>query len=81
MKHKRNYKTNLGKHIFKKQDKENKIKTRKEKGIKNEYLKAKKKALSLDFLSFPSVKSITVNKHVIRNFKLKGLGLGNVPIR
>ena len=45
MKHKRNYKTNLGKHIFKKQDKENKIKTRKEKGIKNEYLKAKKKKL------------------------------------
>ena len=45
MKHKRNYKTNLGKHIFKKQDKENKIKTRKEKRIKNEYLKAKKKKL------------------------------------
>ena len=44
-KHKGNYKTNLGKHINTKQDKENKIKTKKkdrnEKGSKNEYLKAK----------------------------------------
>ena len=44
-------------------------------------LKQKKKAPRLDFWSFPSVKSITVNKHMIRNFKLKGLGLGKVPIR
>ena len=72
-KHKGNYKTNLGKHINKKQDKENKIKTKKEKGSKNEYLKAKK-APRLDFYPFPSVNSITINKHMIRNFKLKGLG-------
>ena len=41
----------------------------------------KQKAPRLDFLLFPLVKSITVNKHMIRNFKLKGLGLEKVPIR
>ena len=43
--HKKNYKNNLSKHINTKQDKENKIKTkkkgRKKKGSKNEYLKVK----------------------------------------
>ena len=79
-KHKGNYKTNLGKHINIKQDEENKIKTIKEKGSKNEYLKAKK-LLGFDFLPFPSVKSITINKYMIRNFKLEGLGSERVPIK
>ena len=34
-----------------------------------------------DFDRFPPVKSITVNKHVISNFKLKGLGLEKVSIK
>ena len=41
----------------------------------------KQKAPRLDFWPFPSVKSITVNKNVIRNFKLKGLEPKKVPIR
>ena len=41
----------------------------------------KQKAPRLDFLSFSSVKSITVNKHVISNLKLKGLGLEKVSIK
>ena len=41
----------------------------------------KQKAPRLDFLPFPSVKSITVNKHVISNLKLKGLGPEKVPIK
>ena len=41
----------------------------------------KQKAPRLDFLPFPLVKSITVNKHVISNLKLKGLGLEKVSIK
>ena len=41
----------------------------------------KQKTPRLDFLPFPSVKSITVNKHVISNFKLKGFGPEKVTIR
>ena len=41
----------------------------------------KQKAPRLDFRPFPSVKSITVNKHVISNLKLKGLRLEKVTIK
>jgi len=42
----------------------------------------KQKAPRLDFwLRFPLVKSVTINKHVIRNFKLKGLEPEKVSIR
>ena len=41
----------------------------------------KQKDPRLDFWPFSSVKSITVNKHMIRNFKLKGLGPEKVPIK
>ena len=41
----------------------------------------KQKAPRLDFWSFPSVKSITINKHVISNLKLKGLRPEKVLIR
>ena len=41
----------------------------------------KQKAPRLDFWLFPLVKSITVNKNMIKNFKLKGLGPEKVSIR
>ena len=41
----------------------------------------KQKAPRLDFLPFPLVKSIIVNKHIISNLKLKGLGPEKVSIK